>query len=412
MTGAVPRVILGVSGGIAAYKACELLRLLTESGHRVRVVPTDAALNFVGAATWAALSGQPVHTDVWTDAHDVPHVRLGQDADLVLVAPATADLLARAAYGFADDLVTSTLLTARCPVVFAPAMHTEMWEHPATVANVATLRSRGAVVIEPAVGRLTGVDTGKGRLPEPAEIFAVARRVLHRSAGAAGHGSGAAGLALDLAGRHVVVTAGGTREYLDPVRFLGNRSSGKQGYAFARTAVARGARVTLIAANTELPDPAGPELIRVETTEQLRAATVAEWSAGADVVVMAAAPCDFRPMKYSDEKIKKADGGPPLLELATNPDIAAELGELKKPGQLLVAFAAETSDAVANGRAKLTRKRADLVVVNEVGPDKVFGSDRNAATVLGADGSVTEIDESAKEDVADAVWDLVVARLA
>ncbi len=237
------RIVLGVGGGIAAYKACELLRLFTESGHQVRVVPTAAALRFVGAPTWAALSGQPVAEDVWSDVHEVPHVRLGQQADLVVVAPATADLLARAAHGLADDLLSNTLLTARCPVLLAPAMHTEMWEHPATVANVATLRARGVRVVEPAVGRLTGVDTGKGRLPEPTEIFAVARRVLARGVDAPA----------DLTGRRVVVTAGGTREPLDPVRFLGNRSSGKQGYAFARAALARGARVTLIAANVALP---------------------------------------------------------------------------------------------------------------------------------------------------------------
>ncbi|MHC5908980.1 bifunctional phosphopantothenoylcysteine decarboxylase/phosphopantothenate--cysteine ligase CoaBC, partial [Streptomyces sp. S6] len=220
-----PKVVLGVSGGIAAYKACELLRRLTESGHDVRVVPTASALHFVGAPTWSALSGHPVSTEVWDDVHEVPHVRIGQGADLVVVAPATADMLAKAAHGLADDLLTNTLLTARCPVVFAPAMHTEMWEHPATRENVATLRRRGAVVIEPAVGRLTGVDTGKGRLPDPAEIFEVCRRVLARGVREP-----------DLAGRHVVVSAGGTREPLDPVRFLGNRSSGKQGYALARTA--------------------------------------------------------------------------------------------------------------------------------------------------------------------------------
>ena len=290
------RVILGVTGGIAAYKACELLRLFTESGHPVRVVPTASALRFVGEPTWAALSGQPVATDVWTDVPQVPHVRLGQSADLVVVAPATADILARAAHGLADDLLTNTLLTARCPVVFAPAMHTEMWEHPATRANVATLRGRGAVVIEPAVGRLTGADSGKGRLPDPAAIFAVATRVLARGAQEP----------TDLAGRHVVVTAGGTREPLDPVRFLGNRSSGKQGYAFATTAVARGARVTLVAANVALPDPAGVDLVRVGSTAELRAATLAA-AEDADVVIMAAAPADFRPATVATGKIKKTD---------------------------------------------------------------------------------------------------------
>jgi phosphopantothenoylcysteine decarboxylase/phosphopantothenate--cysteine ligase len=400
MSAAKPRVILGVAGGIAAYKAGELLRLLTESGHDVRVVPTASALRFVGAPTWAALSGQPVHDDVWSDVHEVPHVALGRSADLVLVAPATADILAKAAHGLADDLLTNTLLTARCPVVFAPAMHTEMWTHPATAANVATLRSRGALVIEPAVGRLTGADTGPGRLPEPAEIFAIARRVLARGP-----------LIGDLAGRHVVVTAGGTREPLDPVRFLGNRSSGKQGYAFARVAVARAARVTLISANVSLDDPAGVDLVRVGTTGELRDATLAA-AKDADVVVMAAAPADFRPAIYQPVKIKKSDdGSAPDIALTVNPDIAAELGAAKAPGQLLVAFAAETHDAIEHARGKLTRKRADLIVVNEVGADKAFGHDVNAATVLGADGSITEIGLRDKEDLADAVWDLVVARL-
>jgi phosphopantothenoylcysteine decarboxylase/phosphopantothenate--cysteine ligase len=317
----------------------------------------------------------------------------------VVVAPATADLLARAAHGFADDLLTSTLLTARCPVVFSPAMHTQMWEHPATVANVATLRSRGAVVIDPARGRLTGADSGMGRLPEPAEIFAVARRVLLRGP-----------VVPDLAGRRVVVTAGGTREPLDPVRFLGNRSSGTQGYALARTAVARGAEVTLISANVALPDPAGVRLVRVGTTVELREAVLAEERAAA-VVVMAAAPADFRPSRYVPDKIKKT-GTAPTVELVENPDIAAELGAATRPGQLLVAFAAETRDAIANAQAKLVRKRADLIVVNEVGAAKAFAQPTNAVTILDASGIVLELPESPKEDVADAVWDAVVARIA
>ncbi len=323
-TGARPRVVLGVSGGIAAYKAAELLRRFTESGHDVTVVPTTAALEFVGRATWAALSGKPVSTDVWDDVHEVPHVRIGQEAELVVVAPATADLLARAAHGLADDLLTSTLLTARCPIVYAPAMHTEMWEHPATQANVATLRARGAVVIEPAEGRLTGKDTGKGRLPEPEEIFDLAVEVLSRRA-TLGTTSGT-----DLAGRHVVVSAGGTREYLDPVRFLGNRSSGLQGYALARAAAARGAEVTLVSANVSLPDPAGVKVLRVETTGQLRDAVVSS-SAAADAVVMAAAPADFRPTTLSESKIKKAaDGSAPAIDLTQNPDILAR--DLHPPG--------------------------------------------------------------------------------
>ncbi|MEV6316822.1 bifunctional phosphopantothenoylcysteine decarboxylase/phosphopantothenate--cysteine ligase CoaBC [Streptomyces sp. NPDC051776] len=400
-----PKVVLGVSGGIAAYKACELLRRLTESGHDVRVVPTDSALHFVGEATWSALSGNPVSTEVWGSVHEVPHVRIGQAADLVVVAPATADLLARAAHGLADDLLTNTLLTARCPVVFAPAMHTEMWEHPATQENVATLRRRGAVVIEPAVGRLTGVDTGKGRLPEPAEIFDVCRRVLAR---------GAAGAEVrDMVGLHVVVSAGGTREPLDPVRFLGNRSSGKQGYALARTAVARGARVTLVAANTTgLPDPAGVDVVPVGTAVQLREA-VLKAAADADAVVMAAAVADFRPAHYAEGKIKKKDGEEPEpVALVRNPDVLAELSaDRARSGQVIVGFAAETDDVLANGRAKLERKGCDLLVVNEVGERKTFGSEANEAVVLGADGSETPVPFGPKEDLAEIVWDLVSRRV-
>lgn len=396
-----PKVVLGVSGGIAAYKACELLRRLTESGHDVRVVPTGSALNFVGAATWSALSGHPVATEVWDDVHEVPHVRIGQGADLVVVAPATADTLARAAHGLADDLLTNTLLTARCPVVFAPAMHTEMWEHPATRENVATLRRRGAVVIEPAVGRLTGVDTGKGRLPDPGEIFEVCRRVLARGAAVP-----------DLAGRHVVISAGGTREPLDPVRYLGNRSSGKQGYALARTAVARGARVTLVEANTGLPDPAGADVVSVGTAVQMREAVLMA-AADADVVVMAAAVADFRPAAYAPGKIKKKDGQEPEpVALVRNPDILAEVSAARaRPDQIVVGFAAETDDVLANGREKLRRKGCDLLVVNEVGERRTFGSEDNEAVVLGADGTETPVPHGPKEALADTVWDLVSPRL-
>ncbi|MEU1949010.1 bifunctional phosphopantothenoylcysteine decarboxylase/phosphopantothenate--cysteine ligase CoaBC [Streptomyces sp. NPDC020125] len=398
-----PKVVLGVSGGIAAYKACELLRRLTESGHDVRVVPTASALHFVGEATWSALSGQPAATEVWDSVHEVPHVRIGQSADLVVIAPATTDLLAKAAHGLADDLLTNTLLTARCPVVFAPAMHTEMWEHPATQENVATLRRRGAVVIEPAVGRLTGVDTGKGRLPDPGEIFEVCRRVLARGAGA--HTT-------DLAGRHVVVSAGGTREPLDPVRFLGNRSTGRQGYALARAAVARGARVTLVSANSELPDPAGADVLRAGTAAQLREA-VLKAAADADAVVMAAAVADFRPAHYAEGKIKKRDGQEPEpIALVRNPDILAEISaERARPGQIVVGFAAETDDVLANGRAKLVRKGCDLLVVNEVGEHKTFGAETNEAVVLGADGTETPVPYGPKGALADTVWDLVADRL-
>jgi phosphopantothenoylcysteine decarboxylase / phosphopantothenate---cysteine ligase len=395
------RIILGVGAGIAAYKVCELLRLLTESGHRVRVVPTADALRFVGEPTWAALSGEPVSTDVWTGVSEVPHVRLGQSADLVLVAPATADLLARAAAGMAGDLLTATLLTARCPVLYAPAMHTEMWEHPATQANVSLLRSRGAVVLDPAVGRLTGADSGAGRLPEPPEIFAVAVRLLD--------GAGAQ----DLAGRRVVVSAGGTREEIDPVRFIGNWSTGTQGYALASIAVARGAEVTVIAANVALPDPAGVKVVRVVSARQMHDAVLAA-ATNADVVVMAAAVADYRPQTRSDGKIKK-DGQPPEpLRLVENPDILAGLAVQRGPGRtqpVLVGFAAETDTSEQAARAKLARKGCDLLVVNPVGNGLGFGTPDNEAVVYGADGTVTRIPRGPKEALANVVWDLAAVNL-
>ncbi|MFC4561495.1 bifunctional phosphopantothenoylcysteine decarboxylase/phosphopantothenate--cysteine ligase CoaBC [Nocardiopsis mangrovi] len=396
-----PEVVLGVGAGIAAYKVCELLRRFTESGHRVQVVPTADALRFVGEPTWAALSGRPVATGVWDRVHDVPHVRIGQAADLVFVAPATADLLAKAAHGLADDLLTNTLLTARCPVVFAPAMHTEMWEHPATRTNVATLRSRGAIVLDPAVGRLTGADTGRGRLPDPDHLFAAARRVLARGRAPA-----------DLAGRRVLVSAGGTREPIDPVRFIGNRSSGRQGYALAATALARGAEVVLVSANVGLPDPAGADVRRVGSALELREAVLAE-RAKADVIVMAAAVADFRPAASAAGKIKKTGAGPAPVELVENPDILLELSrERARAGQVVVGFAAETDHVLEYGRAKLERKGCDLLVVNQVGDGRAFGTEDNQAVVLGADGSATEIPNGPKEDLADRVWDLVVPRLA
>jgi phosphopantothenoylcysteine decarboxylase / phosphopantothenate---cysteine ligase len=396
------RIVLGVGAGIAAYKACELLRLLTESGHEVRVVPTPDALRFVGAATWAALSGQPVSVEPWDGVHEVPHVRLGQQADLVLVAPATADLMARAAAGMSNDLLTAVLLTAHGPVMYAPAMHTEMWQHPATQASVALLRERGSLVIEPAIGRLTGPDTGQGRLPEPAELAEVAFRVLDR---------GAKALRPDLVGRRVVISAGGTREELDPVRFLGNWSSGLQGYALARTAAARGAEVTLVSANVALDDPAGAKVVRVVSAVQLREAMLSAVAA-ADAAVMAAAVADFRPAARNTSKIKKTGTGPEPIELTENPDVLAELSAQRAhPGQVIVGFAAETEDLLANGRAKLARKGCDLLVVNQVGDGLAFGTADNQAVVLGADGSVTEIPYGRKEALADSVWDLVAARI-
>jgi phosphopantothenoylcysteine decarboxylase/phosphopantothenate--cysteine ligase len=407
------QIVLGVGGGVAAYKSALLLRALTESGHDVRVVPTASALRFVGAATFEALSGNPVSTEVWDDVPEVAHVRIGQTADLVLVNPATADLLARAAAGRADDLLTATLLTAHCPVVFVPAMHTEMWQHPATQDNVATLRRRGAVVLPPAVGRLTGPDSGPGRLPEPADVAALAELVLSAGAGALAH---------DLSGRRVVISAGGTREPLDPVRFLGNRSSGLQGWALARVAAARGAEVVLVAANVELPAPFGVRVVAVESAEELRLGMHSESSGGetgrpADVVVMAAAVADFRPTTVAGSKLKK--GGttePSSLELVRNPDVLVELVGARPAGQLVVGFAAETGDAegdvLTHARAKLARKGVDLLVVNDVSAGRVFGRSENEVTVLAADGTTTAVPAGRKDAVAAAIWDVVADRVA
>jgi phosphopantothenoylcysteine decarboxylase/phosphopantothenate--cysteine ligase len=403
---AMSRLVLGVSGGVAAYKAALLLRSFTEAGHDVRVVPTPGALRFVGAATFEALSGNPVTTDVWSDVPEVAHVRIGQEADLVVVAPATADLLARAAGGRADDLLTATLLTARCPVVFAPAMHTEMWQHPATQDNVATLRRRGAVVLPPAVGRLTGPDSGPGRLPEPGDIAALAGVVL---------AAGPAALAPDLAGRRVVVSAGGTREPLDPVRYLGNRSSGRQGWALARVAAARGAEVTLVAANVDAPAPFGVRVVPVGTAEELRTAMLTE-AAEADVAVMTAAVADFRPGTVAASKLKKgAASEPSSVPLVRNPDVLAELVTKRAPGQLVVGFAAETgddeADVLTHARAKLARKGCDLLVVNDVSAGRVFGRPDNAVTVLAADGGVTELPAGSKDAVSAGIWTTIARHL-
>ena len=432
------RVILGVGAGIAAYKACELLRLFKENGHSVRVIPTPDALRFVGAPTWEALSGEPVTTDVWTGVADVPHVKLGQSADLVIVAPATADLLARAATGMSNDLLTATLLTARCPVVYAPAMHTEMWEHPATRHNVATLRDRGAVVVDPAVGRLTGKDSGQGRLPEPAGLFALAESILaepvtgfgteaansdaprHVPEGHGGtrtghgHASVRNDRSLPIAGKRVLISAGGTREELDPVRFLGNWSTGTQGYAFARAAADRGADVTLVAANVALSDPAGVKVVPVVSARDMHAAMLAAAPA-ADIIVMTAAVADFRPVVRATAKIKKDGTLPPPIELVENPDILADLARHRREdgpeGQVLVGFAAETSLDLDAARAKLARKGCDLLVVNQVGNGLGFGAGENEWFVLDAEGTVTGITRRSKDALAEDVLTLVTARL-
>lgn len=408
------RVVVGVAGGIAAYKACTVVRQLAEAGHSVRVVPTESALHFVGAATFEALSGQPVRTGVFSDVDQVPHVRIGQEADLVVVAPATADLMARAVSGRADDLLTATLLTARCPVMFAPAMHTEMWFHPATVQNVETLRRRGNVVLEPASGRLTGSDSGAGRLPEPEEITTLAQLLLDRPDA----------LPYDLSGVKVLVTAGGTREPLDPVRFIGNRSSGKQGYAVARVAAQRGADVTLIAGNTAgLADPAGVNVVPIGSAHQLQEA-VSKHAPDAHVLVMAAAVADFRPAHVATSKIKKShDPGAaeaPAVELTRTEDVLAGTVRARVDGQLpnmrvIVGFAAETGDAngdvLFHARAKLQRKGCDLLVVNAVGEGRAFEVDNNDGWLLAADGNDVALEHGSKTLMSSRIVDAIAAFL-
>ena len=407
------RIIVGVSGGIAAYKACTVVRQLTEAGHQVRVIPTESALRFVGAATFEALSGEAVQTGVFEDVPQVPHVAIGQGADLVVVAPATADLLARAVHGRADDLLTATLLTARCPVLFAPAMHTEMWQHPATVDNVTTLRRRGAVVLEPASGRLTGTDSGAGRLPEAEEIVTFAQLLLER------HDA----MPYDLAGVKLLVTAGGTREPIDPVRFIGNRSSGKQGYAVARVAAQRGAEVTLIAGHTAgLIDPAGVEVVRISSAQQLDDA-VSKHAPDSNVLVMAAAVADFRPARVATAKIKKGAAGDteaPTIELVRNDDVLAAAVRARAAGQLpnmraIVGFAAETGDAngdvLFHARAKLRSKGCDLLVVNAVGDGKAFEVDNNDGWLLASDGTESALQHGSKTLMASRIVDAIVTFL-
>ena len=404
MSAAGLRVIVGVGGGIAAYKACHVVRILVEEGADVTVIPTESALRFVGAPTWEALSGNPVSTTVWDRVPEVQHVMLGQTADLVMVVPATANLLAKAAAGIADDLLTTTLLTAHGPVVMAPAMHTEMWHHHATRANVETLRQRGVVVIDPAVGRLTGADSGPGRLPDPRDIVDRALIVARPRR--------------DLAGLRVLVSAGGTREPIDPVRFLGNRSSGRQGYALARTAVDRGAHVTVVSANVALPAPAGVEIVPVGTAAELHDAMRTR-QADHDVVIMSAAVADFQPVEVSDVKLKKeAAGEPTEIKLQRTPDVLRDLVAHRGPGQLIVGFAAETGDGggdvLAYARAKLAAKGCDLLVVNDVSGGAVFGAADNQVTILSAADpeQAHRVARADKNEIADAIWDVVATRTA
>jgi len=386
------RIVLGVTGGIAAYKAVEVCRLLVDAGAHVVPVLTEGAEHFVGRTTFSALASEPAQTSLWNEASPIPHTALGQSADLVLVAPATARLLSAYASGYSHDLLTNVLIATRAPVVLCPAMHTEMWEHPAVRANIATLRARGAHLVEPEEGRLAGGDSGTGRLAAPARIVAEVQAVLARGA--------------DLAGLHVVVSAGGTREPIDAVRVIANRSSGKQGYALAAEAIARGARVTLVS-TVDLPAPAGVDVRRVQTAAEMEVA-MGDLAEQADVVLMAAAVADYRPVTPAAGKLKK-DQGVPQIVLEPTPDILAGLGARKPAGQVLVGFAAETADLVANAEAKLARKNLDLIVANDVGaPGVGFQHDTNAVTLLQPGGEVDTVTLTDKRAVAKAVLDTVV----
>lgn len=393
-------VILGVGGGIAAYKSCDLLRRLQDQGFGVTVIPTPSSLNFVGSATWEALSGRPVTTTVWEKVDEVRHVSLGSSGDFIIIAPATADLIARIAQGRADDLLTNTVLASRAPKLIVPAMHPAMWANPATIANVALLRQRGFFVMDPDHGRLTGKDIGVGRFPETSRILAEFNAI--------------ANPVHDLLGHKVLVTAGGTREPLDPIRFIGNRSSGKQGYAIARAAARRGAEVTLILANSDLPDPSGVRCIRVSTAEEMFSHVETEFDQ-CDVLVMSAAVADAKPLQVSESKIKK--GSLTSIELASNPDIVATVASRKK-NQIVIAFAAETSLDVEEGKRKLLSKSADILFLNDVAGNEIFGSDQNQGVILiagneGKAGSVQEInvDRTDKDTLADLLLDQALIRL-
>ena len=405
--GGAPFVVLGVSAGIAAYKAVEVCRRLVDAGLHVAPVLTEATQRFVGRATFDALGSEPAQTSLWDEASPIPHTRLGQQADLVVVAPATADLLARYAGGFANDLLTATLIATAAPVVVCPAMHTEMWEHPAVQHNLGILRSRGVVVVPPDEGRLAGGDVGAGRMAEPSVIVQTVLAALG-DVGASAPAGAAAGVA-DLTDVRVVVSAGGTREPIDPVRFISNRSSGKQGHALADAARRRGADVVLVTTSGR-PVGAGVTVERVETASDMERA-VHRNADGADVVIMAAAVADFRPKAAGDTKLRKADGVPELVLEAT-PDILSALGASRRAGQVLVGFAAETEDVSERALAKLAAKNVDLMVANDVSaPGVGFDHDTNEVTIYGSDGAVTTVALSTKDAIADAILDRVSALL-
>ena len=385
-------IVLGVSGGIAAYKAVEVCRRLVDAGAHVAPILTDDAHRFIGPVTFSALASEPVHTSLWDDSSPIPHTRLGQNADVIVVAPATARVIAAYAMGMSHDLLTATLIATRAPVVLCPAMHTEMWEHPAVIDNIALLRRRGVVIVEPQAGRLAGGDIGTGRLADVDTIVSTIDNVL-------------SGRGRDMAGLSVLVTAGGTREPIDAVRVIANRSSGKQGYAIAEEALKRGATVTLVS-TVDRVTLSGITVVPVETAEQMLNAVHAI-APESDVVVMTAAVADFRPVQSVDGKIKK-DQGIPQIVLEPTPDILAALGANKPNGQTLVGFAAETSDLVDNARGKLQRKNLDLIVANDVAaPGVGFGHDTNAVTILSADGTTTEVGLVDKHSIATAVLDSV-----
>lgn len=392
------KLLLGVSGGISAYKSCELLRRLQDEGFIVDVVPTSASLNFVGKATWEALSGRKVLTDLWSDVEKVPHILMAKENDLIVIAPTTADLLAKLASGRSDDLLTNIVLASTAPKILVPAMHTEMWLNPATVANVKTLQDRGFVVVAPDAGRMTGSDVGVGRYPEASKIIEIINLTTHITA--------------DLAGKKILITAGGTREPIDPIRFIGNRSSGRQGFALAAAAASRGAQVHLVAANTDLPVIEGVTITSVETAEQMAAVLEYEFSE-CDALIMSAAVADAKVANYSDQKIKKEKLD--VVSFSKNPDILKNLSEKKKPGQVIVGFAAETISGLAElqqrGEEKLVSKSLDLIYVNNVSDGAVFGSENTQGLIIDKNHNVIKVPQISKDTLSDILLDQLVSKL-
>jgi len=387
-------VVLGVGAGIAAYKACDLLRRLQDEGYQVSVVPTPSSLNFVGSATWEALSGRSVYTQVWENVPGVTHIQLAEKADFFLIAPATADLIARIAAGRADDLLTNLVLATTVPIMIVPAMHTSMWTDPATQNNVTTLRQRGSIVMEPAVGRLTGADSGQGRFPETSTIIDEFSKMT--------------GAKKDLVGKRVLISAGGTREPIDPVRFIGNRSSGKQGFALAQAALSRGAHVSLVAANCDMADIPGVSMYRVERADQMLTQLEKLFTAS-DLVIMSAAVADAKPKQISLEKIKKALFG--SIELEANPDLIATLTKKRRDGQVIVGFAAETTDHMISAQKKLKSKDLDLLYLNDVSGGAIFGSDSTTGSILDRNGAVIPVDEMSKDTLSHLLLDQALHKL-